>query len=107
MKDLWDTYWKEFFSINNLDIFVILLFICFFIYKSIIHYTHSKNKFFPNLDIFSVSIIDKKAYWTYNDVMYHADVKDQKIVSKTTKKINSMGMSLSDMEDIIEGIIEK
>lgn len=40
-----------------------------------------------NMEIINIDIVDNKAYWVYDNVIYYADVIDNKIDKSTQRKI--------------------
>jgi hypothetical protein len=77
---------------------VSILIFSIYIYAIIINKNTSKD-----FEFFEVLYVDKSAYWSYNDNMYSADLKENSIDKDSIKKIDYLGMSIKDAEDILRG----
>lgn len=100
-------YFSELFTLNKNDLvgFVLLsIYIGFTIVKN--HKNNNRDN--PEgMEIFDVSVVDNKAYWSYNSNIYVADFYNNKIVSNTIKKVSIEGISKEDAEDVISMIGKK
>lgn len=66
---------------------------CFFLF--IISLFINKSK------LYDVTVIDKDAYWMYNNKLYKSKVINGKVDTLKRKKIDSMGMSEQDVHDVL------
>lgn len=60
--------------------------------------------FISNQKLYNVTVVDKDAYWMYNNKLYTSKINDGKIDTLKKKKIDHMGMSEEDIHDILREI---
>lgn len=60
--------------------------------------------FMSNSKLYNVTVVDKQAYWMYNNKLYTSKIIDGKIDTLKKKKIDHMGMSEEDVHDILREI---